>query len=80
MLRGFEEYVKDEDVFTSTTMTPSVRMLLSQASDFRDESYTVCTADVKTAFLNALMMDSDVVYAKRHLSGTRKHWIRAKEQ
>ena len=64
MLRGFEEDVKDEDVFASTTMTASVRMLLSQATDLRNEGYTVFTADVKTAFLNAHMKDGDVVYAK----------------
>ena len=29
VLRGFEEDVKDEDVFASTTMTASVRLLLS---------------------------------------------------
>ena len=51
--RGFEEDVKDEDVFASATMTASMRMLLSQALDLRNEGYTVFTADVKTAFLNA---------------------------
>ena len=56
--------MKDEDVFASTTMTASVRMLLSQATDFRNVGYTVFTADVKTAFLNAHMKDGDVVYAK----------------
>ena len=60
MLRGFEEDVKDEDVFASTTMTASVRMLLSQATDLRNECYTMFTADVKTAFLNAHMKDGDV--------------------
>ena len=64
VLRGFEEVVKDEDVFASTTMTASVRMLLSQATDLRGEGHTVFTADVKTAFLNAHMMDGDVVYAR----------------
>ena len=63
-VRGFEEDVKDEDVFASTTMTASVRMLLSQATDLRNEEYTVLTADVKTASLNAHMKDGDVVYAK----------------
>ena len=58
------EDVKDEDVFASTTMTASVRMLLSEATDFRNEGYTVFTADVKTAFLNAHVKDGDVVYAK----------------
>ena len=53
VLRGFEEDVKDEDVFASTSVTSSVRMLLSQATDFRNEGYTVFTADVKTAFLDA---------------------------
>ena len=52
MLRGFEEDV-DEDVFASMRMTASVRMLLSQATDLRNEGHTVFTADVKTAFLNA---------------------------
>ena len=37
VLRGFEEDVKDEDVFASTTMTASVRMLLSQATGLRNE-------------------------------------------
>ena len=65
VLRGFEEDVKNEDIFASTTMTASVRMLLShQATDLRNESYTVFTADVETAFLNAHMQDGDVVYAK----------------
>ena len=64
VLRGFEEDVKDEDVFASTTMTASVRMLPSQATDLRNEGCTVFTADVKTAFLNAHMKDGDVVYAK----------------
>ena len=58
--RGFEEDVKDEDVFASTTMTASVRKLLSQATDLRDEWCTVFTADVKTAFLDAHMKDGDV--------------------
>ena len=31
--RGCEEDAKDEDVFASTTMTASVRMLLSQAKE-----------------------------------------------
>ena len=62
--RGFEEDVKVEDVFASTTMTASVRMLLSQATDLRNEGYTVFTADVKFAFLNALMKDGDVVYTR----------------
>ena len=56
--------MKDEDVFAGTTMTASVRMLLSQATDLRSEGYTVFTADVKTAFLNAHMNDGDVVYAR----------------
>ena len=64
MLRAFEEDVKDGDVFASTTMTTSVRMLLSQAIDLRNEGNTVFTADVKTAFLNAHMKDCDVVYAR----------------
>ena len=64
VLRGFEEDVKDEDVFASTTMTASVRMLLSQATDLRSESYTVFTAHVKTAFLSAHVKDGDVVYAR----------------
>ena len=58
VLRGFEEDVKDEDVFASTTMTASVRLLLSQAIDLRNE------ADVKTAFINAHMKDGDVEYAR----------------
>ena len=44
VLRGFEEDVKDEDVFASTTMTASVRTLLSEATDLRNEGYTVFTA------------------------------------
>ena len=64
VLRSFEEDVKDEDGFASTTMTASVRLLLSQATDLRNEGYTVFTADVKTAFLNAHMLDGDVVNAK----------------
>ena len=64
VLRGSEEDVKDEDVFASTTTTASVRLPLSQATDFRNEVYTVFTADLKTAFLNAHMKDGDVVYAK----------------
>ena len=63
VLRSFEEDVKDEDVFAGTTMTASVRMLLPQATDLRNEGYTVFTADVKTAFVNAHMKDGDVVYA-----------------
>ena len=35
MLRGFEEGVKDEDVFGSTTMTESERMLLSRQAATR---------------------------------------------
>ena len=46
-LRGVEEDVKDEDVFASTTMTASVRMLFSQATDLRNEGYTGFPADVK---------------------------------
>ena len=42
-------------------MTASVRMLLSQATDLRNERYM---AAVKTAFLKAHMEDGDVVYAK----------------
>ena len=53
VLRGFEEDVKDEDVFASTTSTASVSMLLSHATDLKSECRTVFTADVKTAFLNA---------------------------
>ena len=64
VLRDFEEDVKDEDVFASTTVTASVRMLLSQATDLRNEGYTVFTADVKTAFLNVHMKYGDVVHAK----------------
>ena len=64
VLRAFEEDKKDEDVFASTTMTTSVRMLLSQAIDLRNEGNTVFTADVKTAFLNAHMKDCDVGYAR----------------
>ena len=64
MLRAFEEDVKNEDVFASTTMTASVRLLLSQAIDLTNEGNTIFTADVKTAFLNAHMEDCDVVYAK----------------
>ena len=64
LLRGFEKDVKDEDVFASTTMTASVRLLFSQATDLRNERYTVFTADVETAFFNGHMKDGDVVYAK----------------
>ena len=64
VLRAFEEDVKNEDVFASTTMTTSVRLLLSQAIDLRNEGNTIFTADVKTAFLNAHMEDCDVVYAR----------------
>ena len=64
VLRGFQEDVKDEDVFASTTMTASVSMVLSQATDLRSEGYTVFTADVNAAFLNAHMKDSDVVHAR----------------
>ena len=59
-----EEDVKDGHVFASTTMTASVRMLLTQATDLGNEGYTVFTADVKIAFFNAHMEDGDVVYAK----------------
>ena len=55
---------RTKDVFASTTMTASVRMLLSQATDLRSEGYTVFKADVITTFLNAHMKDGDVVYAK----------------
>ena len=58
------EDVKDDDIFASTTMTASVRMLLFQTTDLRSEGYTVFTADGKTAFLNAHMKDGDVVYAR----------------
>ena len=58
MLRAFEEDVKDEDVFASTTMTASVRLLLSQAIDLRNE------ADVNTPFIYAHMKDGDVGYAR----------------
>ena len=50
VLRSFEEDVKDEDVFASTTMLASLRMVLSQATDLRSEEYTVFTADVKPRF------------------------------
>ena len=52
VLRGFEEDVKDEDIFARTTMTAPVRMLLSQATYLRNEGYAVFTADATTAFLN----------------------------
>ena len=45
-------------------MTASVRMVLSQATDLRNDGFTVFTADVKTSFLNANMKDGDVVYAR----------------
>ena len=64
VLRGFEEDVKDEDVFASTTMTASVRLLLSLETDHKDEGYTLHTADVKTALLHANMEDGDVVNAR----------------
>ena len=44
VLRGFEEDVKDQDVFASTIMTASVRMLLSLATVLRSEGRTVFTA------------------------------------
>ena len=47
-------------------MTASVRMLPSQATDFREEGYTVFTADVKAAFLKAHMKDGDVVEKSLH--------------
>ena len=62
--RGFAEDVKDKTIFASTTVTASVRMPLSRATDLRNEGYTVFTAEVKTASLNAHMKDGDVVYAK----------------
>ena len=49
MMGGFEEDVKDEDVFASTTMTASVRMPPSLATDLRNDGHTVFTADVETA-------------------------------
>ena len=61
VLRGFEGDAKEEDVFASTTMIASVRMPLSQAKDLRNEGYTMFTADVKAALLNAHMKDGDVV-------------------
>ena len=64
VLRGFEEDVKDEDVFASTTMTASVRMLPSLATDFKDMSCSAYAADMKTAFLNASMKDGDEVCAR----------------
>ena len=64
VLRGFEEDLKDEYVFASTTMTACLRMLLSQATDLRNEGYTLFTVDVKTAFLNGHVKDGDVWYAK----------------
>ena len=67
VLRGFEKDVKDEDVFASTTMTASVQMLLSPATDLKDKSCTAYAADMKTAFLNASMKARDVVYARRPL-------------
>ena len=66
VLRGFEEDVNDEDVFASTTMTASVRMLVSPATDLKDKSCAVYAADVKTAFLNASMKDRDEVCARKH--------------
>ena len=65
VLRGFEEDVKDEDVFVSTTMAASVRIPLSQATDLRIEGYTKFTTEAKTVFLNAHNEDGDVVYAKK---------------
>ena len=64
VLRGFEEDVRDEDVFASTTLTASVRVLLCHATDLRSECHTVFTADVKTALLNERMNDCDVVCAR----------------
>ena len=40
-----------------------MRMLLSLATDLRNDGDTVFTADVKAASLNANMKDGDVVYA-----------------
>ena len=45
-------------------MTALVRMVLSQATDFKSEEYTVFTADVKTAFFNAHLKDGEVVFAR----------------
>ena len=72
VLRGFEEDVKDEDVFVSTTMPASMRMPLSQALDLGNEGYTVFTADVKTAFLNAHMKDGDVRMAAGNTGSKHK--------
>ena len=64
VLRGFEEDVEDEDVFAITTLTASVRMLLSLAVGRKNEGYTVFSAGVeKAAFFNARMKDGDVVSA-----------------
>ena len=48
VLRGFEDDVKDEDVFANTTMTASVRMLLSQATDLRGDGCTVYCLSQRT--------------------------------
>ena len=61
MLRGFEEDVKVEDVFASTALTATEKMLLSHTTDLRSEGHSVFIADVKTAFHNAHMEDGDVV-------------------
>ena len=63
VLRGFEEDVEDEDVFAITTLTASVRMLLSLAVGRKNEGYTVFSAGEKAAFFNARMKDGDVVSA-----------------
>ena len=44
---AFEEEAKTEDIFTSTTLTTSIRVLLSFAIDRKSEGHTVFTADVK---------------------------------
>ena len=43
-LRGFEEDVKDGDVFASTTLTASVRLPFAMAVDQRSEQHTAFTA------------------------------------
>ena len=76
VLRGFEEDVKNEDVFASTTLTASAPMLLSFAIDQKSEGYTVVTAIVKTAVFNANMRDGVVLCSTSfRLSGSLRPWM-----
>ena len=62
---------RDLDVFfASTTMTASVRMVLSQATDLISEVYVSVHCRCENAFLNAHMKDGDVVFARPHRVAT----------